>query len=238
MPRRKGAAVPGSSASGLAASTPQATPAPPAGLHVTAWELSSAKTLHRIHLDAYQAHEFNPGLKGNARFSPIHTASGGPIPTLYAAATFEAAAMESVFHDVPHTPGFKQFDKAKLEGQVHSSLRVGGSLKLADLGSVALRKLGIQRKQLIDTEKDQYPATRLWAQAIHAQHPDIQGLSWISRQDDEARAIMLFGDRVPAGALEQVGASAGLLADDKTYGRLLDLAERIGVVIVNGGGAP
>lgn len=213
---------------------PETTPSPPAQLHVTPWELSSATTLHRIHQDAYQADEFNPGLKGNARFSPIRDESGTPIPTLYAAMTFDAAAMESVFHDVPQAPGFKQFDRAKLNGQVHSSVRVAAPLKLADLGSVALRKLGVQRKQLIDTEKDQYPATRRWAQAIHAQHPDVQGLSWISRQDDEARAVMLFGDRVPADTLKQVGASMGLVADEKTYGQLLDLADRIGVMIVMG----
>jgi hypothetical protein len=35
-----------------------------------------------------------------------------------------------------------------------------------DLSSVPLRKLGVTRKQLIDTEKDQYPATRKWAEAI------------------------------------------------------------------------
>ena len=106
--------------------------------------------------------------------------------------------------------------------------------KIADLSSVALRKLGVQHKQLIDTEKDQYPATRRWAEAIHAQHPDIQGLSWISRQDDSARAVMLFGDRVSKGALQQVGSSRSLLKNEQTYAQLLNLADRIGVDIVPG----
>lgn len=82
---------------------------------------------------------------------------------------------------------------------------------------------------LIDTEKDQYPGTRQWAEAIHAQHPDIQGLSWVSRQDDSARAVVLFGDRVPKGTLQQVGDSRNLLQDEQAYAELLDLAERIGV---------
>ena len=220
------------------ASSPQATPAPPATLHVTPWALAATKTLHRIHQDSYKAAEFNPGIKGNARFSPIRNAKGDPIPTIYAAVTFDAAAMESVFHDVPHAPGFKQFDKRKLEGQVHSTVTVARDLKLADLGSVALRKLGVPRKQLIDTEKDQYPATRRWAEAIHAQHPDIQGLSWISRQDDGARAVMLFGDRIPIGTLRALAPSTSLLADDKSYGQLLDLAERVGVMIAKGRDTP
>ncbi|MBS0316068.1 MAG: RES family NAD+ phosphorylase [Proteobacteria bacterium] len=231
-------APPAASASPPAGGDGTTTPAPPATLHITPWTLPAEQVLHRVHQDLYEADQFNPGLKGNARFSPIRDTKGDLIPTLYAAATFEAAAMESVFHDVSHAPGFKHYDKRKLEGQLHSEVKVKHALKLADLGSVALRKLGVQRKQLIDTEKDQYPATRRWAEAIHAQYPDIQGLSWISRQDDSARAVMLFGDRIPKGALQQVGDSRNLLKHEQTYAQLLNLADRIGVDIVPGKESP
>ncbi|WP_040065064.1 RES domain-containing protein [Pseudomonas batumici] len=211
------------------------TPKPPKVLRVTAMTLPKKTVLHRIHLEQYRAGQFNPGIRGNARFSPIQTADGQPIPTLYGASTFAAAAMETVFHDVPHAAGYKSFDKRKLAGQVHSEVRSTGDLVLADLGSVALRKLGVPRKHLIDTEKDQYPATRQWAVAIHEQCPDIQGVSWVSRQDDSARAVMLFGDRIPDGALRQQGTSRSLLQDEDTYAEVLALAERIGVDIVPGG---
>lgn len=82
--------------------------------------------------------------------------------------------------------------------------------------------------------KGQYPLTRKWAAAIHAQSPDIQGMCWTSRQDDGARAVILFGDRISPGALEQVGASRSLIGDSAAYGELLDLAEKIGVNIVTG----
>jgi len=226
------------SQSALGGGSGSATPPPPATLHITPWTLPTRQVLHRVHQDLYKADQFNPGRKGNARFSPIRDAKGDAIPTFYAAATFEAAAMESVFHDVSHAPGFKHYDKRKLKGQLHSEVKVKRALKLADLGSVALRKLGVQRKQLIDTEKNQYPATRRWAEAIHAQYPDIQGLSWISRQDDSARAVMLFGDRIPKGALLQAGDSRSLLKDEQTYAQLLNLAERIGVDIVPGKETP
>ena len=230
--KTKGSAAAGTPAPSI--DDPQGPPIPPETLHVTRWTLSSTQLLHRVHADQYQAGEFNPGRKGNARFSPIRDTEGAPIPTIYAAATFAAAAMESVFHDVSHAPGFKNYDKRKLEGQLHSQVKARRDLTLAALSSVALRKLGVQRKQLIDTEKDQYPSTRRWAEAIHAQHPDIQGLSWISRQDDSARAVMLFGDRVPHGTLRQVGSSRSLLQDEQGYGELLDLADRIGVDVVSG----
>lgn len=215
-------------------STSAPTPAPPATLHVTPWTLTSKQVLHRVHSDQYQADEFNPGKKGNARFSPIRDNEGKAIPTIYAAMTFDAAAMESVFHDVSHAPGYKNYAKDKLEGQVHSQVQAQRDLKLADLSSVALRKLGVQRKQLIDTEKSEYPNTRLWAEAIHAKHENIQGLSWISRQDDTARAVVLFGDRVPQGTLQQVGSPRNLLRDEQAYAELLDLADRIGVDVTPG----
>jgi len=73
--------------------------------------------------------------------------------------------------------------------------------------------------------------TRQWAQAIHAQHTEIQGLYWTSRQDDSARAMMLFGDRIADGVLQQVEDSRSLLEDERTYGEVLELAALIGVDI-------
>lgn len=213
--------------------TPTA-PAPPATLHATLTELPKGQVLHRVHQEQYQADQFNPGVRGNARFSPIQNDQGQPIPTLYGGTTMDCALMETVFHDVPHTAGFKSFDKGKLVGQVHSTVKVARPLQVVDLASVPLRKLGITRKQLIDTEKDQYPATRKWAEALHRQYPDAQGLSWVSRQDDSARAVVLFGDRIPGGALKPQGSSRSLVDDSNAYGAVLDLADRIGVAIIPG----
>jgi hypothetical protein len=210
------------------------TPVPAATLHVTLTVLAKGAVLHRVHQDKYQPDQFNPGVHGNARFSPIQDDQGRAIPTLYGGTTVECALMETVFHDVPHTAGFKSFDKGKLVGQVHSAVQVSQPLHLVDLSSVPLRKLGVTRKQLIDTEKDQYPETRKWAEAIHRQYPDVQGLSWVSRQDDSARAMVLFGDRIPGGALHSQRASRSLTGDSNLFDTVLDLADRIGVVIVAG----
>jgi hypothetical protein len=173
-------------------------------------------------------------VNGNARFSPIKTTGGDPIPTLYGGTSFDCAAMETVFHDVAFTAGFKSHDKRKLERQVHSVLVPASELVLADLSNVALRKLGIQRGQLIDTEKDRYPDTRQWAVAIHAQCHDVQGLCWISRQDDRAQAVMLFGDRVDAAMLVPQGTSRDVLQDLNAYAEVLSLADRIGIYLVAG----
>ena len=140
--------------------------------------------------------------------------------------------METVFHDVPFDPGLKTMDKAKLYGQVHSEVMCSEDLLLADFGSKALRKLGIARNQMIDTEKEQYPVTRQWAEAVHRECPDVQGICWTSRQDDSARALIVFGDRVGRGVLKQAAISRNLVSDPKAYRELLILAEKIGVDIV------
>ena len=105
---------------------------------------------------------------------------------------------------------------------------------MADLSNTALRMLGIKRGELIDTEKDRYPQTRIWAQAVHNQCPDVQGLCWISWQDDRAQTLVLFGDRVPADALVPTGESEEITKDQDTYSAVVGLADRIGVQLVNG----
>ena len=209
-------------------------PNPPAVLHITSATWKAGTALHRVHLDVYAAEAFIPGIKGKARFSPIVNTAGKPIPTLYGGTSFDCAAMETVFHDVPFTAGLKTFAKHKLEGQLHSVLATTAALTLADLRNVPLRKLGVERKQLIDTEKNTYGQTRKWAAAIHAQHAHIQGLCWTSRQDDSAMAVMLFCDRIGAGVLTRRGTSRALLDDGPAYMDLLTLASMIGVRVVAG----
>ncbi len=196
---------------------------------LTTLTLNGGTILHRIHLSKYGATTLNPGTAGNARFSPITNKNGQPIPTIYAGSSVDCALMETVFHDVPHRPGFNTFDEQKLANHVHSELRLKHPLSLIDLSSLALRRLGLKRKQLIDTEKDAYPATRSWACAVHRICEYAQGLFWVSRQDDSARAVMLFGDRLSKQPLEQIGSSQSLLGDPFTYARVFDLAERIGL---------
>ena len=204
----------------------------PAVLNITITDWKKETPIHRVHSSAYNANQFNLGVKGNARFSPIKDAKGNPIPTLYGGDSFNCAAMETVFHDVPFVSGFKTYDKRKLDGQVYSLISSNVDLKVVDLSAIALRKLGIERKDLIDTEKDRYPDTRLWAQAIHQQYPGVQGLCWVSRQDDKSRALVLFGDRIDSTSLLHDGDSFSLLDGEVLYGVVLKLAEQIGVDIV------
>jgi hypothetical protein len=156
------------------------------------------------------------------------------IPTLYAGTTLDCALMETVFHDVPYVAGPKMLSKAKhVTGRSRSSLRFRVDLKLIDLSAISLRRLGISRSELIDSDASHYNETREWAVALHQQYPVAQGLKWTSRQDDTATALMLFGDRSDGSAFELMGGPVSLLqVDGSACSEVLDLASRPGVYLV------
>ena len=187
---------------------------------------------HRVHDTIYKGNEFNPSRKGNARFSPIRDSDGKIIPTLYAGSTLDCALMETIFHDIPFAAGFKPLSITKLAGKVHTVFTPRVDLKLVDLSSIALRRLGVDRAHLIDTTKWHYSETRKWAERFYGQFGDVQGLRWTSRQDDSAKAVMLFGTRANSNDLVVSGPSTPLVAGDLASAEVIDLAMRIGVTLV------
>jgi hypothetical protein len=78
--------------------------------------------------------------------------------------------VETIFHDLPFKTGFKPVSRRKMVGKAaHTILLPAIDLRLIDLSTSALHKLGIDRAHLIDTTKAQYPRTRGWAEALYSQ---------------------------------------------------------------------
>jgi len=197
------------------------------------YALHEGTVLHRVHPAKYGAAQFNDTAAGNARFSPIRNARGNIIPTIYAAQTFAGAVIETAFHDVPLAGALKTKPKADLETLASSEIKIQAALVLADLSVRGLSKLGLEKNDLIETDKGAYAMTRSFAEHLHASHPDIQGLSWVSRKDDTNRAFVLFGDRIRAHAISALADSTkSLVSNDDTYKQILDLADEIDVKIV------
>lgn len=190
-------------------------------------------TVHRVHPDIFGPLAFNPTNFGWARFSPL-IVSGAVIPTLYAGTTLDCALMETVFHDVPYVAGPKTLAKAQhVKGRSSSQVRFLADLTLIDLSTISLRKLGITRAELIDSDASHYVETQQWAVALHEQFPAAQGLKWTSRQDDTATALVLFGDRVNVAILEVAGAPLSLLqSDGSARSDVINLATRLKVNLV------
>jgi hypothetical protein len=151
------------------------------------------------------------------------------LAVLYGASTLAGAMMETIFHDVPTPPDGYILDIERLREQnlVVSRVRLKRRLQAVDLSTKGLKRLGLTRKDLIDTPVTAYPLTRDWAQWLHATIPAAR-LLWTSRQDDAAGAIALFGDRLTESAFK-VEVDRKPLCEDEYLDALLEVAEHIGI---------
>jgi len=113
---------------------------------------------------------------------------------------------------------------------VASTLACDRALTLAQLYGFGLSRLEISRAELIEAEVDDYSHTAAWARALHASDPGIDGLVWVSRQNDASYALILFGDRVQRGSLQVVEAPKPLCFSPG-FDDVLRAAEQAGITI-------
>lgn len=184
-------------------------PPPPSSLQPLLFIWEKGRPLFRCHSDHFGPTQFNPG-RGSGRFHPFRDARGVVVPTLYAAGDLEGALSETVFHNVAAKGPGKALRRVDLRSLVLSTLVCDRDLRLAQLFGFGLRRLNITRLTLIEASKRQYPRTAVWAQGLHACNDRIDGLVWVSRQNDGTRSVILFGDRVPGLALRVLGPSLSL----------------------------
>lgn len=178
-----------------------ATPEPPVPFEPRTGVLAAGTVLQRIHSNRFRPNQFNPGPQGAGRF---HFFGDPRVPALYFAETREAALAETLLHDVPiGAPA--ALPRSIYANSVLAGLELKRQLRIAEFFGLGLRALGIEATQLTDTPMDNYPQTRKWARAAHA--GGFDGIGWMSKRDNSARAYMLFGDRVREEDLDVVPGS-------------------------------
>lgn len=204
-------------------------PLPPAKLQLNTMILQAGVELGRIHNNAFHATQFNPGKGRATRFAPIADASATPIPTLYAGTNFMCAVFEYIFHDIDPASAFKSVALSSIDPLVYSTIQSTRDLTLVRLFEPDLNKLKITRTDLIDTPPSTYGATKLWAEAIHAQST-ADGLVWTSRRCDPEQAVILFGDRI--GPSDLTGTdSRSIRTDVKLLDDLHEFAATAGITL-------
>ena len=97
-----------------------------------------------------------------------------------------------------------------------------------DLFPCGLQRMGLRVSQWFETDADDHPRTRHWAQWLHATLPQAQGLYWMSARQPEGAALMLFGDRVPQAALRPGRAPTRHVGEPAVFSCLLSLLDRLG----------
>lgn len=187
------------------------------------------QAIWRVHPARYRPAEFRTGTDGNARFSPISNPKGAVIPTWYGARTIACAMMETVLHDIPTPPTNYIYDIERLrDADIRiSRIRCRRALSLVDLSSKGLKRIGLHRRDIIDTPVEEYARCREWAVRLHTQ-TSAHGLLWTSRQDDSAKALVVFGDRIAESAF-RVEIDRDRVYEGEHLDALLELAEHVGI---------
>ncbi|NML15961.1 RES family NAD+ phosphorylase [Azohydromonas caseinilytica] len=207
-------------------------PTPPLDALIDLWP--AGRVIHVIHDTAFAPESFNPGidaagvLRKPTRFAPIRDRDERVVPYLYGGSSLECAIFETVFHNVPMDAARKFVDLDDFADRGHGRLTPARDLRLVNLTTDGLHRLKVPKTELIASAPIDYPDTARWAQALHRQYPDIDGLFWMSRQRDPDQALVLFGDRVGA-ALSGQRVGGPLRLNDTLRQAVIALALRAGI---------
>lgn len=203
------------------------TPAPPDPFEPDIEDLEFGTLVYRVHHNRRAGAEFNPGHGASTRFAFFDDADGALVPVLYCAETEAAAVAETLLHDVPVAGGFLLYDD--YAPKVMSRLRLTRPLRVAVLHGLGLRRLGVRAEQVTASPSSTYSATVAWAEAVHAS--GVDGLVWMSRQSNDAKAYAFFGDRC-GDAFEQDDGFGRLFATGADLLWLIDLCAPLRVHVL------
>ncbi len=130
---------------------------------------------------------------GDTRFAPLPDTRHA-----YVSASRTAALLESALHEISGTD--PTIYLAQLAEWSLAAVTLTTGLRLFDLRDHELRRLGVARHQLVDTDPAHYQCTRRWAAALQHRRVGghvVAGILWHSRQADlhtRSRSGGLAGD--------------------------------------------
>jgi RES domain len=139
------------------------------------------------------------------------------VPILYAADTEEAAVAESLLHDIPVEGGNLLWDNYSRKAL--ALLDVTRDLRLVVLHGMKLRQLGAGPEDVTSSPASTSSSTARWAEAAHG--TGVDGMVWMSRLCNNAKAHVFFGDRC-ASAFAQDMSHARIFASPADQKWLID----------------
>lgn len=180
--------------------------------------LPAERLLYRVFTNSRPPTDFNPGIGAATRFGFF----GKPvIPIMYAADTEEAAIAETLLHDVPVEGGALPYDQYCRRALAR--LEVTRDLRLAVLHGMGLRRLKVAPEDVTSSPASTYPTTVKWAEAAH--EIGVDGVVWMSRLCNNAKAYVFFGDKCDGkkGAFVQDHSHARIFASPADQIWLIEL---------------
>ena len=186
--------------------------------------VAAGQLLYRVLSASRKATDFNPGIGAPTRFGFF----GDPVvPIMYAADTEDAAIAETLLHDIPADGGILPYDK--YAGTVLVRLTVTRELRVGVLHGLGLRRLKVTADDITTSPASAYGTTVRWAQAAHA--IGLDGLVWMSRKCNDAKAYVFFGDRC-SDAFAQDPTHARIFASPADQFWLIDLCAPLHVDVL------
>ncbi|SON60696.1 hypothetical protein MSIMFI_02196 [Mycobacterium simulans] len=170
--------------------------------------LSPGHLLYRVLSATRTATDFNPGLGAPTRFGFFGKPGKPIVPILYAAESEDAAIAETLLHDIPVEGGTLPYDQ--YASKVLVRLKVTRKLRVGILHGTGLRRLKVTAGELTAGPASSYRSTVRWAEAAH--DVGLDGLVWMSRMCNDAKAYVFFGDRC--------GSDDPAFSQDPTHARI------------------
>lgn len=197
---------------------------PPTPFQPATETLTAGHLLYRVFTATRTAIEFNPGVGAPTRFGFF----GDPVvPIMYTAETEDAAVAETLLHNVPPDGGVLSYDRYSHKALVR--LEVTRDLRLAVLYGIKLRRLKVSAEDVTSSPASTYPTTVKWAEAAHG--IGLDGMVWMSRLCNDAKAYVFFGDRC-ADAFAQDPSHARIFAGPADQIWLIDLCAPLHVDVL------
>ncbi|HTY27678.1 MAG TPA: RES family NAD+ phosphorylase [Mycobacterium sp.] len=197
---------------------------PPSPFEPAVANLAAGQQLFRVLSSTRTATDFNPGVGARTRFAFF----GDPVvPVMYAADTEEAAIAETLLHDIPAEGGVLPYDQYANKALVR--LTVTRPLNLAVLHGTGLRKLKVTAQDVTASPASTYGDTVAWAAAAH--DAGLDGMVWMSRMCNDAKAYIFFGDRC-VEAFTQDRGHARIFASPADQMWLIDLCAPLHVDVL------
>ena len=176
--------------------------------------LPAGHLLYRVLSATRTATDFNPGVGSMTRFGFF----GKPVvPIMYAAESEDAAIAETLLHDIPVEGGLLPYDQYATKVLVR--LELTERLRVGVLHGTGLRRLKVSAAEVTSSPASSYADTVRWAEAAH--QAGLDGLVWMSRQCNDTKAYVFFGDRC-ADTFEQDPSHARIFASPADQIWLID----------------
>lgn len=172
----------------------------------------------RIHGAVRGAADLNPTPRPRVRAGRRFDSIDGSYAYLHVGDSPAAAVAETICRNLAVNQSPRLIPRAKIEGRVLSELRTIRAVRVADLTGSGAARINAGA-WLSKCDPSGYLHTRLWAAAILAANPDLDGLQYRPRHDENTLAWVLTDDPAVHAhpAITAVGTRIALDSTDGHY---------------------